>query len=58
MTDDPLRRLSVEPHGEGWAIVAGDEIVAITADRAEAEAVAERAEARANNGRDDQRGTR
>lgn len=47
MTDDPLRRLTIEPHEDGWAIVASGEVVAITADRAEAEAVAQRTEARA-----------
>lgn len=46
MTDCSLRRLSVEPHEDGWATVAGGEVVAITADRAVAEAVATLTEAR------------
>lgn len=48
MTDDLLRRLAIEPHEDGWALVAGDEVVAITTDRAEAEAIAERTQARGN----------
>lgn len=53
MTDDPLRRLIIEPHEVGWAIVASGEVVAITPDRAEAETLAKLAEARAD-GTDEQ----
>lgn len=47
MTDDPLCRLTIEPHEDGWAIVASGEVLAITPDRAEAETLAKLAEARA-----------
>lgn len=57
MTDDPLHRLTIEPHEEGWAIVASGEVVAITPDRAEAEAVAKLTETRARN-TDEQRSVR
>jgi len=48
MTDDPLCRLTIEPHEDGWAVVARGEVVAITPDRGEAETLAKLAEARAD----------
>lgn len=47
MTDDPRCRLTIEPHEDGWAIVASGEVVAITPDRTEAETLAKLTEARA-----------
>lgn len=45
--DNPLCRFTVEPHEDGWAVVASGEVVAITPDRPEAETLAKLAEARA-----------